>query len=61
MNTHPLRWDALVFGVLFALVVAAWAGLEYDVLSFHELVIAGPIALIIAGIAGIALTLRRKS
>ncbi|MBC9226195.1 hypothetical protein GL325_07685 [Aeromicrobium sp. 636] len=60
MNTHPLRWDALVFGVLFALVVAGWAALTYDVVSVDDLAIAGPVALIIAGVAGIALTLRRK-
>ncbi|WP_313406017.1 hypothetical protein [Aeromicrobium sp.] len=61
MNTHPMRWDALVFGVLFALVVAAWAALEWELVSAGALVVAGPVALILVGIAGIALTLRRKS
>lgn len=61
MNTHPLRWDALVFGILFALVVTAWASLTFDWISLESLVLAGPITLIVAGIAGIALTLRRKS
>lgn len=61
MNTHPMRWDALVFGVLFALVLLGWTGLEYDLVSLEALAVAGPVALIIAGLAGIALTLRRKS
>jgi uncharacterized membrane protein YjjP (DUF1212 family) len=58
MNTHPIRWDALVFGVLFALVVAAWATLHYDVMTAEDLVVAGPVALIVAGIA---LTLRSSN
>ena len=60
MNTHPLRWDALLFGLLFTLVVAGWAAVTYDLVSFDDLAVAGPVALIIAGVAGIALTLRRK-
>ena len=61
MNTHPVRWDALVFCILFALGVAGWALLRYDVVSFQGLAVAGPILFIIAGVAGIALTLRRAS
>lgn len=61
MNTHPMRWDALVFGVLFALVVVAWVVLEWELVSAGALAVAGPVALILVGIAGIALTLRRKS
>ncbi|GAA3543117.1 hypothetical protein AFL01nite_10630 [Aeromicrobium flavum] len=61
MNTHPVRWDALVFGVLFALVVAAWAALFHGWVTVENLVVAGPVALIVAGIAGIALTLRSSN
>ncbi|MFO6452783.1 MULTISPECIES: hypothetical protein [unclassified Aeromicrobium] len=61
MNTHPLRWDALVFGVLFALVLVGWALLTYDLASVDGLAVAGLVTLIVAGIAGIALTLRRTS
>ncbi len=61
MKTHALRWDALVFGVLFALVVVCWALLSTDAVTAGDLRVAGPIALIVAGLAGIALTLRRKS
>jgi len=56
-----MRWDALVFGVLFTLVLAVWAGLTYDLVSPEALAIAGPVTLIVAGLAGVALTLRRKS
>ncbi|GAA2087149.1 hypothetical protein IDH50_08540 [Aeromicrobium tamlense] len=61
MNTHPLRWDALVFGVLFALVLVGWALLTYDLASVDGLAVAGLVTLIVAGLAGIALTLRRTS
>lgn len=61
MKTHAMRWDALVFGVLFALVVGCWALVSTDVVSAEDLRIAGPVALIVAGLAGIGLTLRRKS
>ena len=61
MNTHPMRWDALVFGVLFTLVLAGWAALHYDLASADGLAVAGLVTLIVAGVAGIALTLRRTS
>jgi hypothetical protein len=61
MNTHPMRWDALVFGVLFTLTLVGWALLHYDLASADGLAVAGLVTLILAGIAGIALTLRRKS
>lgn len=61
MTTHPMRWDALVFGVLYTLILAVWAGLTYDLVSPEALAIAGPVTLIVAGLAGVALTLRRKS
>lgn len=61
MNTHPLRWDALVVGVLFALVLVGWALLTYDLASVDGLAVAGLVTLIVAGLAGIALTLRRTS
>lgn len=56
-----MRWDALVFGILFTVVLVVWAALTYDLVSLADLAVAGPIALILAGLAGIALTLRRKS
>lgn len=61
MKTHPMRWDALVFGALFVLVLAAWASVQYELVSLDALAVAGPVALILVGVAGIALTLRRKS
>jgi len=61
MTKHSMRWDALVFGVLFTLVLLVWAGLSYDLVSADVLAVAGPVALIVAGVAGIALTLRSKS
>lgn len=61
MKLHPMRWDALVFGVLFALVLGAWAVLDFDLVDLDVLAVVGPVVLILAGVAGIALTLRRKS
>ena len=61
MKKHPIRWDSLIFGVLFALVVAGWAMLDYDLLTLADLLVAIPIALILAGLAGFALTLRKAS
>ena len=61
MKLHPMRWDALVFGVLFVLVLGVWAVLDYDIVSVDALAVVGPVVLILAGVAGIALTLRRKS
>lgn len=61
MRTHPMRWDALVFGILFTVVLVVWGALTYDLVSLDDLAVAVPIALILAGLAGIALTLRRKS
>lgn len=56
-----MRWDALVFGILFTVVLVVWGALTYDLVSLDDLAVAVPIALILAGLAGIALTLRRKS
>lgn len=61
MKTHPMRWDALVFGVLFAVIVMCWALVAGGAATVADLRIIGPVALIVAGVAGIALTLRRSS
>ncbi len=61
MKKHPLRLDSLIFGVLFALVVVVWALLTSDLIVFKDLVIAIPVALIVAGLLGFALTLRKAS
>jgi len=61
MNLHPFRGDALFFGVLFTLVLVGWAAMTFDLVHYDDLVVAGLIALILAGVAGIVLSLRRKS
>ena len=61
MKKHPIRWDSLIFGVLFALAVAGWAMLDYDLVTLADLLIAIPVALILAGLAGFALTLKKAS
>ncbi len=61
MNTHPFRLTPFVFGVLFLLVTAGWAALEYDVMTSAQLRLAGPIALIVVGLIGVALTFRRRT
>ncbi|MBM9462148.1 hypothetical protein JL108_01730 [Aeromicrobium sp. YIM 150415] len=61
MNIHPFRVTPFVFGVLFLLVAAGWTALEYDVMTGAQLRLAGPIALIVIGLIGVALTFRRRT
>lgn len=61
MNSHRMRWDALIFAVAFAVVIGVWAALAYGDVTVDQLLVAGPVALIVVGVAGIALTLRRSS
>lgn len=60
MRSHPFAWTPLVFGVLFLLVLAGWVSLETDLLTTDQVRLAGPIALIVLGLLGVALTFRRK-
>lgn len=57
---HTFSPFSLVAGLLLALVGSAWLLREHDVLSTDQLAVAAPAALIVLGVLGIALTLRRR-
>ncbi len=59
--SHPFKPFTLVVGLLLTLVGAGWLVREHDVVSTSQLAVAAPVLLIAIGVAGIALTLRRKS
>lgn len=59
--SHPFRPFAFIAGLLLTAVGAAWLFREHDVVSGDQLAVAAPVLLIAIGVAGIALTLRRKS
>jgi hypothetical protein len=49
----------LVFGVVFLGVAAIWALVQSDLLSLPDASVLGPAVLVVAGLIGIAVTLRR--
>jgi hypothetical protein len=51
----------LVFGLVFLGVAAIWALVQADLLSLPDASVLGPAVLVVAGLAGIAVTLRRGS
>lgn len=57
MTRHPLRWDSLIFGLLFLLVVGHWAVWKHDLLSTRELSLTASGVLIFLGVLGVAATL----
>ncbi len=61
MSRHPFRPGSFVLGLLVVLAAVGWFVSESDVASSRELAVAGAIILIVGGVAGIALTLRRTS
>ena len=57
---HETDVTSLVFGVLFLGLAALWALVRYDALSLPAASVMAPVILILAGVAGLALTLRRN-
>ena len=57
MNRHPLRWENLIFGLLFVGAVGHWAVWRTDLLTTRELSLAASGVLIVLGVAGVAATL----
>jgi hypothetical protein len=49
----------LVFGLVFLGVAALWALVQSDLLSLPDAWVVGPVVLVVAGLVGIAVTLRR--
>lgn len=57
MNRHPLRWENLVFGLLFWAIVGNWAVWKRDLLTPRELGLTVAALLIVLGVLGVAATL----
>jgi hypothetical protein len=61
MKRHPLRWEGLVFGALFLGVVITWLVWTLGLLDVHQLAYVAAATLIIAGLLGIAASVRRPT
>lgn len=62
MTSHAVRVDALIGGLIFAIVSAGWLINHYKILEIDlalNLNLILPIVLIIGGLVGIVATLRR--
>jgi len=56
MNRHPVRWDALIFGLFFLAVLGQWAVWEQDLLGQDDLAFLAAAVLIVLGVVGILAT-----
>jgi len=56
---HETDVTSLVFGVLFLGLAGVWALVRYDVLTLPAASVVAPMVLVVAGAAGLLLTLRR--
>jgi hypothetical protein len=56
---HDTDVTSLVFGLLFVGLAAVWALVHYDVLTLPAASVVGPAVLVVAGVAGLLLSLRR--
>jgi hypothetical protein len=61
VRRHETDVTSLVFGLVFLGVAAIWALVQADLLSLPDASVLGPAVLVVAGLAGIAVTLRRGS
>ncbi|MCK5891244.1 MAG: hypothetical protein P1U38_07540 [Aeromicrobium sp.] len=61
MNQHPFNPWSFVAGALFLLIAAAGAFVTADLASPRDLLTAAPVALILLGVGGLALTFKRTS
>ena len=59
MRRHETDVTSLVFGLVFLGVAALWALVQSDLLSLPDAWVVGPVVLVVAGLVGIAVTLRR--
>ena len=59
MRRHETDVTSLVFGLVFLGVAALWALVQSDLLSLPDASVVGPVVLVVAGLIGIAVTLRR--
>ncbi|HKG50848.1 MAG TPA: hypothetical protein VKB14_10435 [Actinomycetales bacterium] len=61
MRRHETDVMSLVFGLVFLGVAALWALVQSEVLSLPDASVFGPAVLVVAGLVGIVVTLRRGS
>jgi hypothetical protein len=59
VRRHDTDVMSLVFGLVFLGVAALWALVQSDLLSLPDASVFGPAVLVVAGLIGIAVTLRR--
>ncbi len=59
MQRHETDVTSLVFGLLFAGLAGVWALVHYSVLTLPAASVVAPVVLVLAGLAGLLLTLRR--
>lgn len=57
MSRHPLRWESLVFGLLFLAAAGNWAVWKQDLLTPREFSLTASGLLILFGLIGVAATL----
>lgn len=61
MAKHDTDVTSLVFGLLFLGLAAVWALVQADVLTWPAASVLGPVVLVVAGLVGLLLTLRRAT
>ena len=59
MAKHDTDVTSLVFGLLFVGLAAVWALVHYDVLTLPAASVVGPVLLVLAGVAGLLISLQR--
>lgn len=58
---HPFNPWSLVAGLVFLAISVGFIAHDHDLVTTDQLAIVAPVVLIVLGIGGIALTLRRNS
>ncbi|MBC7631212.1 hypothetical protein [Aeromicrobium sp.] len=57
MSRHPIRWNSLLFGLLFLAVLGNWMVRTQDLLTTRQLSLTVSGVLILLGLAGVAATI----
>lgn len=60
MNRHPVRWEAVIFGLVFVGVAGMWALWSLGWLTPDDLAYALAAVLIAVGLVGVVASLSRK-
>ena len=61
MSRHAFRWQGAAFGTLLIAIAAGWTVWQTDLVTPREFNLTLSIALMVAGVLGIAATLARRS